>query len=50
MADKFFSYYGDVFKDSYLTAKEKSLIANAVAHAVHVAAVVLMVKYYVCCN
>ena len=22
MADKFFSYYGDVFKDSHLTAKE----------------------------
>jgi alkylhydroperoxidase/carboxymuconolactone decarboxylase family protein len=34
MADKFFSYYEDVFKDSHLTAKEKSLIALAVAHAV----------------
>jgi alkylhydroperoxidase/carboxymuconolactone decarboxylase family protein len=34
MADKFFSYYGDVFKDSHLTAKEKSLIALAVSHAV----------------
>lgn len=34
MAEKFFSYYGDVFKDSHLTAKEKSLIALAVAHAV----------------
>lgn len=34
LADKFFSYYGDVFKDSHLTAKEKSLIALAVAHAV----------------
>ena len=34
LADKFFSYYGEVFKDSALTAKEKSLIALAVAHAV----------------
>ena len=34
MADKFFSYYGEVFKDGSLTAKEKSLIALAVAHAV----------------
>lgn len=34
MADKFFSYYGEVFKDSALTAKEKSLIALAVSHAV----------------
>lgn len=34
LADKFFSYYNDVFKDSALTAREKSLIALAVAHAV----------------
>jgi alkylhydroperoxidase/carboxymuconolactone decarboxylase family protein len=34
MADKFFDYYGEVFKDGALTAKEKSLIALAVAHAV----------------
>ncbi len=34
MADKFFAYYGEVFKDGALTAKEKSLIALAVAHAV----------------
>ncbi len=34
MADKFFSYYGEVFKDGALTAKEKSLIALAVSHAV----------------
>ncbi len=34
MADKFFSYYGEVFKDSELTAREKSLIALAVSHAV----------------
>ena len=34
LADKFFSYYGDVFKDSALTAREKSLIALAVSHAV----------------
>ncbi|MEJ7767173.1 MAG: arsenosugar biosynthesis-associated peroxidase-like protein [Chitinophagaceae bacterium] len=33
MADKFFSWYGEVFKDSALSAKEKSLIALAVAHA-----------------
>jgi alkylhydroperoxidase/carboxymuconolactone decarboxylase family protein len=34
LADKFFSYYNDVFKDSALTAREKSLIALAVAHTV----------------
>jgi len=34
MADKFFSYYGEVFQDGALTAREKSLIALAVAHAV----------------
>ena len=34
LADKFFAYYGDVFKDSELSAREKSLIALAVAHAV----------------
>jgi alkylhydroperoxidase/carboxymuconolactone decarboxylase family protein len=34
LADKFFSYYAEVFKDSALSAKEKSLIALAVAHAV----------------
>lgn len=34
LAKKFFDYYGDVFKDGELTAKEKSLIALAVAHAV----------------
>ena len=34
LGEKFFSYYGDVFKDSELTAREKSLIALAVAHAV----------------
>ena len=34
LADKFFSYYGDVFKEGHLSAKEKSLIALAVAHAV----------------
>jgi alkylhydroperoxidase/carboxymuconolactone decarboxylase family protein len=32
--EKFFAWYGEVFKDSALTAKEKSLIALAVAHAV----------------
>lgn len=34
MGDKFFSWYGEVFKDSSLSAREKSLIALAVAHAV----------------
>ncbi|MBC7915324.1 MAG: carboxymuconolactone decarboxylase family protein [Pyrinomonadaceae bacterium] len=34
LADKFFDYYGEVFKDGALTAKEKSLIALAVSHAV----------------
>ena len=34
MGDKFFDWYGEVFKDSALTAKEKSLIALAVSHAV----------------
>lgn len=32
--DKFFEWYGEVFKDSELSAKEKSLIALAVAHVV----------------
>ena len=34
MADKFFSWYSEVFKEGALSAKEKSLIALAVAHAV----------------
>ena len=34
LGDKFFGWYSEVFKDSALTAKEKSLIALAVAHAV----------------
>lgn len=34
LGDKFFAWYGEVFADSELTAKEKSLIALAVAHAV----------------
>lgn len=34
LGGKFFDYYGEVFKDSELTAREKSLIALAVAHAV----------------
>lgn len=33
--DKFLSYYGAVFQDGKLSAREKSLIALAVAHAVH---------------
>jgi len=34
LAKKFFDYYGAVFADGALTAREKSLIALAVAHAV----------------
>lgn len=34
LADKFFAWYGEAFKDSALSAREKSLIALAVAHAV----------------
>jgi len=34
LADKFFAYYGSVFADGALTAREKSLIALAVAHTV----------------
>ena len=34
LADKFFDYYGTVFADSALTAREKSIIALAVSHAV----------------
>jgi alkylhydroperoxidase/carboxymuconolactone decarboxylase family protein len=34
MGDRFFDWYGEVFKDGNLTAREKSLIALAVAHAV----------------
>ena len=34
LADAFFSYYGKVFKDGALTAREKSLIALAVAHTI----------------
>ena len=34
LGDKFFGYYGEVFKDGALTAREKSIIALAVAHAV----------------
>ncbi|MPR34455.1 arsenosugar biosynthesis-associated peroxidase-like protein [Salmonirosea aquatica] len=34
LADKFFAYYGEVFAEGALTAREKSLIALAVAHTV----------------
>ena len=34
LARKFFDWYGAVFADGALTAREKSLIALAVAHAV----------------
>lgn len=34
LGDKFFAYYNEVFKEGELTAREKSLIALAVSHAV----------------
>ncbi len=34
LADKFFDYYGEVFKEGALTAREKSLIALAVSHTI----------------
>ncbi|PKD43588.1 arsenosugar biosynthesis-associated peroxidase-like protein [Rhodohalobacter barkolensis] len=34
LGKKFFDYYGAVFEEGALTAREKSLIALAVAHAV----------------
>jgi alkylhydroperoxidase/carboxymuconolactone decarboxylase family protein len=34
LAQKFFAYYGAVFADGALSAREKALIALAVAHAV----------------
>lgn len=34
LAKKFFDWYGDVFKEGALTAREKSLIALAVSHTV----------------
>ncbi len=34
LADAFFSYYNKVFEDGALTAREKALIALAVAHTV----------------
>ncbi len=34
LAKKFFDYYGEVFAEGELSAREKALIALAVAHAV----------------
>jgi len=34
LGDKFFEYYSSVFKEGALTAREKALIALAVAHTV----------------
>ena len=34
LGDKFFDWYGSVFEEGELTAREKSLIALAVSHAV----------------
>ena len=33
LGKKFFDWYGEVFKDGALSAREKSLIALAVSHA-----------------
>lgn len=33
LGEKYFEYYGSVFKDSALTAREKALIALAVSHS-----------------
>ena len=35
LGEKFFDYYGKVFEEGKLSAREKSLIALAVSHAVH---------------
>lgn len=37
LGEKFFDYYGSVFEEGALTAREKSLIALAVSHAVQCA-------------
>ncbi len=37
LGEKFFAWYGAVFEDGALTAREKSLIALGVAHAVQCA-------------
>ena len=34
LGSKFFEYYNSVFKEGHLSAREKSLIALAVAHAI----------------
>lgn len=34
LGEKFFDYYGSVFQEDALSAREKSLIALAVAHAI----------------
>ena len=34
LAEKFFDWYGEVFKEGALSEKEKALIALAVAHAI----------------
>ncbi|PSQ81496.1 MAG: 4-carboxymuconolactone decarboxylase [Bacteroidetes bacterium QS_8_68_15] len=34
LGEKFFAYYGEVFEDGALTAREKALIALAVSHVV----------------
>jgi alkylhydroperoxidase/carboxymuconolactone decarboxylase family protein len=34
LGDKFFEYYGKVFEEGSLSAREKSLIALAVSHAI----------------
>ena len=35
LAEKFFGWYGKVFEEGALTAREKAIIALAVSHAIH---------------
>ncbi len=35
LGNKFFEYYGKVFEEGALSAREKSLIALAVSHVIH---------------
>jgi len=35
LAENFFGYYGEVFKEGALSEREKALIALAVSHAIH---------------
>ena len=43
LAEKFFSYYNAVFEEGALTAREKSLIALAVAHTYSAHTVLMLI-------